>query len=171
MSTYKFFVTEGPEGKFSASNKAIRSHAMKTALRTRKQRADNTQDTVLSLADSEEVVRRKGELSGRFRLPKRSKGNKKGEAIVPDQQVASSRSKSLISPSVVTLTTNNPLSGGQASQALARRQGQPIQRFGNGTADPFQSLPVPNKGQVDILVKYGELSPHIPKFSTYSDQN
>ncbi|KAK1753681.1 hypothetical protein QBC47DRAFT_386929 [Echria macrotheca] len=143
MSTYKFFTVEGPEGKFLAANKAIRSHAMKTALRTRTQRADNgQQDDEPSLADSKEVVRRKEELKTRFRLPKRPKGNPNAQAVVADQRV--------------TAPTNHPLvSGRQTAQAVvAQRLVQPVQRLGSGVADPFRSLPVPIKGKVDVLVKY-----------------
>ncbi|KAK0716149.1 hypothetical protein B0H67DRAFT_666774 [Lasiosphaeris hirsuta] len=141
MSKYEFFSAEGPEGKFLASNKAIRSQAMKTALRTRTRQTDGNPEIVTSLADSEEVVRRKGELNGRFRLPGRARGIKKTTGH--GQQVADGGSN-----------TNSLPSGGHTSQARAWPQVQAVQRFGNGLADPFQTLPIPNKGRVDSLVKY-----------------
>ncbi len=35
MTQYEFFIADGAEGKFQAANSAIRSQAMKTALRLR----------------------------------------------------------------------------------------------------------------------------------------
>ncbi len=80
MPTYEFFSSEGPKGKFVASNKAIRSHAMKTALRMRPGRGDAS-ESLISPNNSEEIIRRKDELTRRFRLTKKPK---KGDEAKPE---------------------------------------------------------------------------------------
>jgi hypothetical protein len=83
MPEYEFFVAEGPKGKFQASNKAIRSHAMKTALQTRSQQA-GSKDQPASLADSRDTVRHRAELKRRFRLPGLRRVKETGTAAAED---------------------------------------------------------------------------------------
>jgi hypothetical protein len=67
MPEYQFFSVEGPRGTFPSANKAIRSHAMRTALQERLKDAGKQSQSPF-LADSEDIVRRKGELKGRFHM-------------------------------------------------------------------------------------------------------
>lgn len=73
MPLYEFVSAEGAQGKFPTANKAIRSHAMRTALQTRSQRPPGGGLQAASSADSEDIVKRKDELKGRFRLPNKTK--------------------------------------------------------------------------------------------------
>lgn len=81
---YEFFHAEGPIGKFSSNNTAIRSHTMKNALRA----PPNT--TRKLQAASEEALRREAiGLSGRF--PVRVQTQKQRADSPRDQLKASSR--------------------------------------------------------------------------------
>jgi len=87
MPEYEFFLAEGAEGKFPAANRSIRSHAMRNALQM-KSRGPDQADAQPPDVQSQDVVRNKAALRGRFRLPGRP-GRKKRRPE-PDEEVLES---------------------------------------------------------------------------------
>ncbi len=148
MPEYQFVVSGG---RPQPANKAVRSHAMKTALQ---KRADGDheeeQPAGSNIAESSMAT-----LKGRFRLASRPKKKKKKrsqpeavELIVEEGGFDETPPRRLLS-----YLGKNATPG--ASDAPDLVPGSlSVSRFGNGDLDPFSSIPVDHNQRVDMLVKF-----------------
>ncbi len=75
MTVYKFISTDESNGKFIATDKAIRSHVMTDAIRKKRWRLDHFKISGFQ-HNSEEIIKRKDELRCRFRLAKETTRDK-----------------------------------------------------------------------------------------------
>ncbi|EFQ34098.1 uncharacterized protein GLRG_09242 [Colletotrichum graminicola M1.001] len=128
---YKFITVDAVQGTFQPATRAVRSHAIRTAIH----RGESELVASTTLV-SQGTIRGKAHLRGRFRLggtaakPKDPKNQRRKDAAGPAAP-----------PDIYDL--------------LAQASLPPwIQRLGSDSADPFNTLPIPSNPSVDALVKY-----------------
>ncbi|KAK2040728.1 hypothetical protein LZ31DRAFT_529255 [Colletotrichum somersetense] len=130
-SDYKFIAVDAVQGTFLPASKAVRSHAIRTAI----QRGESELGASTALI-SQGTIRDKAHLRGRFRLagtavkPKNPKNQRRKDATGPDAP-----------PDIHDLLIQVSLPPW-------------IQRLGSDSADPFNTLPIPSSPSVDALVRY-----------------
>ncbi|KDN60979.1 hypothetical protein CSUB01_01116 [Colletotrichum sublineola] len=131
-SDYKFITVNTVRGTFQPATKAIRSHAIRTAI----QRGESELGASTALI-SQGTIKGKAHLRGRFRLG--------GTAVVKSKNQKNQRRKD------ITELDAPP----DLSDLLAQASLPPwVQRLGSDSADPFNTLPIPNSPSVDALVRY-----------------
>ncbi|KAK2051262.1 hypothetical protein LY76DRAFT_412981 [Colletotrichum caudatum] len=132
-SDYKFIAVDAVQGgAFQPASKAVRSHAIRTAI----QRGESELGASTALV-SQGTIRGKAHLRGRFRLA--------GRAVKPENP-RNQRRKDAAEPAAPPPDVH----------ALLVQASLPpwIQRLGSDSADPFNTLPIPSNPSVDALVKY-----------------
>jgi hypothetical protein len=171
-TTYEFFVSNGAP---KPATRAIRSHAMRTALQQRKSAgvaaASSTavQPPQGSAAESQRTAQHKDDLKGRFRLATaaRRTGTKHSaadkEAAARESGSASRKLKRYrIAGKAPTLSELYALEGrgdledrdAEIIQMLTSDGASEIEWLGSDRADPFGVMPVEANWRVDMLVKY-----------------
>ncbi|OLN95471.1 hypothetical protein CCHL11_05163 [Colletotrichum chlorophyti] len=133
-SGFKFVTVGNEEGNFQPANKSIRSHAIRTAI----QKGPSEMGASTALI-SQDTMKRKAQLKGRFRLPSTSV-----KASSMNKTTKHQRQRSHLDPySPPTLV-----------ELMEQSMPPWIQRLGSDHADPFNTLPIPSNPSVDSLVKY-----------------
>jgi len=156
MPEYEFFVSSGAP---QPATKAMRSHAMRTALQIRsrgsssqEQRQEEQGQASSGSSDSLRTQELKDELRGRFRVAsskgKRKQSRTKAAAVEGPRTAARPESEPLIETNA---GDRSVVLGGSSAGTSG------VPRFAGGYIDPFGTLPVPNNSRVDTLVKYCEL--------------
>jgi hypothetical protein len=137
MPTYEFHISTGASAQ---TNKAIRSHAIKTALQLRSKSGAGKESPDSSEA-SAQTAQRKKELRGQFRIktattnPGHRLEGTHQEVIRYDggsMSVAANMNKSML--------RSNYLSG--------------VPRFSVDILDPFGAIPIPSNPNIDTLLKH-----------------
>ncbi|KAB5580010.1 hypothetical protein GE09DRAFT_1212474 [Coniochaeta sp. 2T2.1] len=150
MPEYEFFVSgEAPQ----PATRAMRSHAMKTALasRSRKLKEPAGQaETVPGSSNSRRTEEQKGTLKGRFRLFARNTDEEKKSKKSPIQQIQELASTE--QPLDIILPEPTPLTR--------------VSRLATRSLDPFDVLPVKTNWRVDRLIQY-----FLTKFALNASQN
>lgn len=150
MPDYKFIVLDN-HGK--RANRAARSHAMRTALQLRSEGPQSASSSPYNT--SALTTKLQAELKGRFRLPvanENTDGHTRGgyekevEEEGEQEEVGSSDPMVIDGPSMP-----------QDSSSVTVWTGTPINAFANHPVDPFNTIPVPYNGTVDLLTKYCKL--------------
>ncbi|KAK1982980.1 hypothetical protein LZ30DRAFT_589415 [Colletotrichum cereale] len=135
-SDYKFITVDAVEGTVQPASKAVRSHAIRTAI----QRGGSELGTATALI-SQGTIRGKAHLRGRFRL---------GGAAVKTKNPKNHRRKDATEPAV--RHGHSLFSSSVETRTLAYLHCLP--RLGSDSADPFNTLPIPSSPSVDVLVRY-----------------
>ncbi|KAK2029641.1 hypothetical protein LX32DRAFT_718249 [Colletotrichum zoysiae] len=132
-SDYKFITVDAAvQGTFQPASKAVRSHAIRTAI----QRGESELGASTALV-SQGTIRGKAHLRGRFRLA--------GTAVKPKNPKNQQRRKDATEPDAPP----------DIHDLLVQASLPPwIQRLGSDSADPFNTLPIPSNPSVDALVRY-----------------
>ncbi|KAE9566840.1 hypothetical protein CGMCC3_g17017 [Colletotrichum fructicola] len=142
---YKFVNFGADEGEFQPANKSVRSHAIRTAIQ--KGASELYTNTALI---SQDTIKRKAQLKGRFRLPATS--------AKPTSAGQSSRGKPrrTTTPHSTNASMTTPRQSLQNSLEFVTQASLPpwVQRLGSDNADPFNTLPIPSNSSVDSLVRY-----------------
>ncbi|KAJ0345288.1 hypothetical protein COL154_009349 [Colletotrichum chrysophilum] len=142
---YKFVNFGADEGEFQPANKSVRSHAIRTAIQ--KGASELYTNTALI---SQDTIKRKAQLKGRFRLPATS--------AKPTSAGQSSRGKPrrTTTPHSTNASRTTPRQSLQNSLEFVTQASLPpwVQRLGSDNADPFNTLPIPSNSSVDSLVRY-----------------
>ncbi|KAK1998388.1 hypothetical protein LX36DRAFT_576398 [Colletotrichum falcatum] len=154
-SDYKFVTVDAVRGTLQPASRAVRSHAIRTAI----QRGESELGASTALV-SQGTLRGKAHLRGRFRLggpavkpPKNSKNQRRKDAAGPAANHTCAR----------LLTHLSPCQPPSVYELLAEASLPPwIQRLGSDSADPFNTLPIPSSPSVDALVRYCEADPPPP---------
>lgn len=141
MPEYQFFVSDGAP---KPANKAMRSHAMKTALRTRAAQTQDPAEGPSGQSESQRTKDSKDNLKGKFRLDSKASSKQRSK----DAKPVTEQPSQALGP-FIGLQTEKPLwvvDGGLGTG--------PIQWFANGYVDPFGIIPVPNNSRVEKILKY-----------------
>lgn len=172
MPDYQFVVSEGlPQ----PATRAIRSHAMKTALHKKaSQGATRPQHESVQLGDAPQMEKCKDSVNLKFRLVSRSKEQKHQERS--RTQIGQDNSLRDLTTSCLgqVETTQASISTSNQPQGAAIVVRFPIQQSGlsgpgGGYLDPFQSFCIPYSPQVDSLVKYCKLQTRCVRLHEYAD--
>ena len=166
MSDYHFVVSGGQP---KPASRAVRSHAMKVALHRRATQADkkdrldeNPQPANASFAEEG----RQGGLTGRFRLVTRPKMKQRKQQNRIELVVENSLDRT-VSSNGTTVRSSPPMQAQQQSGSTSKALLDPIFRapspmsaneLSNSHIDPFDSICVPCRPQVDVLIKYCKIS-------------
>ncbi|KAJ4035903.1 hypothetical protein NW761_013883 [Fusarium oxysporum] len=138
MPKYEFHVSTGAP---TQANKAIRSHAIKTALQLRSKSVTG-EDLPHSSAASAQTAQREKELKGQFRIKTASKKNPDPRPGATHQAVIRHDNGSM---SVSVNMNQNCFSSNYSSR---------VQRFSVNILDPFGTIPIPSNPQIDTLLKH-----------------
>jgi hypothetical protein len=152
VTEYEFFVAQPVRGKFAVANTAIRSHAMKNALRSRAAKRSGSSSLDSSLARSEDTVSRRSELTGRWKLQAPQPAGKAAKSARDGSHGRRHEDRGMSR----TAVGSRPHNSGHEDTLLSA---EPVEWFRNGEIDPFQSLPIPGNRMVDSLIKYCEFPP------------
>ncbi len=144
MPNYEFFVTSGVP---APATKAVRSHAMKTALRQRSGLETGAIEMPNGSINSQHTTKLKGKLKGRFRLAARPiRTGKTANAAAVETRCAASDPKE---------DTTAPKRAAEANcRDACRASGmQRVEWLGADVIDPFAALPIQNNGKIDRMFK------------------
>lgn len=138
MPKYEFHVSTGAP---TQANKAIRSHAIKTALQLGSKRVIG-EDLPDSSAASAQTAQREKELKGQFRIKTASTKNPGRRPGATHQAVIRHDNGTM---SVSVNMSQNCFSSNYSSR---------VQRFSVNILDPFGTIPIPSNPQIDTLLKH-----------------
>ncbi|SPJ73844.1 uncharacterized protein FTOL_03574 [Fusarium torulosum] len=137
MPKYEFHVSTGATAQ---TNKAIRSHAIKTALQLRSKRATR-EDLSDSSAASAQTAQRKNELTGQFRIKTASTNPIHKPEGTHQEVIRHDGGKMSVAVNMnESLLRSNYLSG--------------VPRFSVDILDPFGAIPIPSNPNIDTLLKH-----------------
>ena len=135
MPEYEFFVSgDAPQ----PASRAMRSHAMKTALASRaknRQESAGQTEAVPGSSNSRRTEEQKGTLKGRFRLSRNNSYEEKKKSKNPIKElISTAKPLDIIVPEPTPLTQ--------------------VSRLATRALDPFDVLPVETNWRVDRLIQY-----------------
>jgi hypothetical protein len=137
MPRYEFHVSTGASAQ---TNKAIRSHAIKTALQLRSKRGTG-KELPDSSAASAQTAQRKKELKGQFRINTASTNSDHGPEGTHQEVIRHNGGSMAVAVNMnESLFRRNYLSG--------------VPRFSVDILDPFGAIPIPSNPNIDTLLKH-----------------
>lgn len=154
MPDYEFFISNA---KPQPANRAVRSHAMKTALQIKNKKERSDREIQHSSELSSRSVSSAASMRGRFHVSRKPEANNKIRKAARKESETPTESHRTGQKLNQLDSRPRPKAPHRDWEPLVHTNchlSPPPSRFGNHTLDPFDTLPEGNSWKFDLLIKY-----------------